>query len=315
MPEPRAQAALERGIDELTFGAGPQDPEPAAKPFAFKRILLAVDGTPASHHAVSWAIEIAKAFGARVTVAHVVLPKAVFEDYARWTVGPAGGAAMYRRELLHGRELVDAAAAQLRSRGIQVEARVVAGYASPELLTLIKVQRADLVVLGSHGLGRFRRWILGSLADQIKNHAPVSVLIAKNAPRKDRILVAVDGSRASKRAAGIALRLAHRWRAHATVLHVLYPAVAGATRDGQRVLNRAFDGLGLPRTHPSLSWALDQGRPAARIVRKARDKQAPLIVIGSRGLSGLRSLIAGSVSNTVAHAAPTSVLLVKEIPK
>ncbi len=60
-----------------------------------------------------------------------------------------------------------------------------------------------------------------------------------------------------------------------------------------------------------LSKSLKEGRPADIIVQTAIDNQVDLIVMGSRGLGGVKQLFLGSVSDRVADEAPCPVLIVK----
>ncbi len=142
-----------------------------------------------------------------------------------------------------------------------------------------------------------------------------------------RILVPVDGSEQSKKALDFAADLAKRYEAEMHLIHVTQPLVAddvfalGAVavpvnasmeeldEVGQKVLQAAADiveaaGLAMPVTH------LSHGDPGSQIVQYAAEQGVDLIVMGTRALGGLSSLLIGSVSSKVNHKAPCTCITV-----
>lgn len=301
---------LEGAIDRLTRRAGPRlRPTPHRGPFAFHRILVGVADDAVSRHALLWAGRVAQTFHAKVWVTHAVLPVSVYEDYAEWAEGGLSGARLFAEEDRRATRLVRAAAARLGRLGVDAEPLTLHGFPIEAIPKAIRQESIDLLVVGARSESTLERLVIGSLADSLKNRVPCSVLIARGPPGR-RLVLATDGSPPSRRAAGIGYRLANLWGGHATVLHVLEaPVVAGRPAEPRAsVLGQ----LGLPRDDDRLSFALQAGKPAERIVEVARTKDADLIVMGSRGLGRVRGWVAGSVSNRVANHAETSVLLVKD---
>ena len=147
-----------------------------------------------------------------------------------------------------------------------------------------------------------------------------------------RLIVAVDGSDGSVAALKAATEIA---KASGTVLTALYvyepPAFFGEVIAGSAVSPiggldpSVFDDLQtdqLKRIHDSVDAAMKDsgvrydyqdrtGQPAHTIVHVAEEHRCDLIVIGSRGLSGIKSLLLGSVSERVAHLAHCSVLIAR----
>jgi nucleotide-binding universal stress UspA family protein len=173
--------------------------------------------------------------------------------------------------------------------------RVVPGSSWDELLREVERSRHTLVAAGSHGQGRLRGIILGSTATELIHKAPCSVLVARKAgaefPR--RIVAGVDGSPESAAAYAVARYLCERFSAE------LWPVVAhgGEEVDKQRVAQI------VDRRQEDLP-----DEPVQALVSAAAD--ADLVVVGSRGLHGLKAL--GSVSERVAHEARCSTLVVRE---
>jgi len=147
------------------------------------------------------------------------------------------------------------------------------GCAWEELVRELERGGHTLVAVGSRGDGRLRGIVVGSTTTQLVHKAPSSVLVAREAPAAfpRRIVVGVDGSPGAAAAHAAAQRLAERFDAEL------------------RVVSDAAD-------------------PVRELVAAAA--HADLLVVGSRGLTGLKAL--GSVAERVAHDAASSVLIVRD---
>lgn len=125
--------------------------------------------------------------------------------------------------------------------------------------------------------------------------APCSVLVARARPAHEdfprSIVVGVDGSRESAVAAAVAFRLGERFDVE------VWPV---AVRGGKEFDIAAVDAI-------ATGVLIEEGKPVDTLVATAG--KADLLVVGSRGLRGVRAL--GSVSERVAHRAPCSVLVVR----
>jgi nucleotide-binding universal stress UspA family protein len=177
--------------------------------------------------------------------------------------------------------------------------RLLDGRPEDALLHLVKTEKATLVVVGSHGHRRPAGVAIGSVATRLLHDAPCSVLLAR--PPKETaafprsIVAGADGSSGSLRAAEAAAALGRRFGVSATFL-----AATGRRAD--------VDPEGLEAS--GLEIVFSDARPIPALLEAAVD--ADLIVLGNRGLRGLRAL--GSVSERVAHRARSSVLVVREAP-
>jgi nucleotide-binding universal stress UspA family protein len=155
---------------------------------------------------------------------------------------------------------------------IEVSRKISRGRAWEVLLDEIAREHDTLVVVGSHGAGRAKGILIGSTASELIHKAPCSVLVARR-PLKyfpSSIVVGVDGSNESAVAAGVAQDLAERFDAR-------------------------------------LERYENAPDPVDALVNASME--ADLLVMGSRGLKGVRAL--GSVSERVAHEAACSVLIVR----
>lgn len=144
----------------------------------YERILVAVDGSPASARAVTHAIAMSKAFGARLRVLHVV-------DMGWLAVGPELAVDTHRiaaaRRAEGENDLADALE-QARAAGVAAETSLVETGAPGQRLASQIVQEAqgwpaDLIVLGTHGRGGAERLLLGSVAEGVARRSSVPVLL------------------------------------------------------------------------------------------------------------------------------------------
>lgn len=177
-----------------------------------------------------------------------------------------------------------------------VETRLLEGHPLDALRHEVDRVDATLVVVGSHGHSRMAGITLGSVATHLLHEAPCSVLVVR-APSDRRtwpqtIVVGVDGSRSSEAAFEVASRLGTRLGA--TVRAVV------ATKEPLVDLEAARE------LAPGLETIDETAVHALHVL----SEEADLLVVGNRGLRGIRAL--GSVSERIAHEARCSVLVVRE---
>lgn len=173
--------------------------------------------------------------------------------------------------------------------------KLVRGTPVAELLEEIDRDEDTLIAIGSSGTGRLLGVIEGAVATAIVHRAPCSVLVARPVdngfPR--HVVVGVDGSIESAAAYAAARYIAARFD---TQLHAV--VAWGGKGVNARLVARITEGDHHDRREG----------PAEALVAAAAN--ADLVIVGSRGLHGLRAL--GSVSERVAHGAPCSTLVVRE---
>lgn len=155
--------------------------------------------------------------------------------------------------------------------------------------------RATLLVIGTHGHSRVEEIVFGGVAGELLHQAPCAVLVARPVsdlgafPRE--IVVGIDGSEEAERAFDVACGLAAR--RHSTLRSVV--ALGGKRANLAPVARRHRRAKDFPAA------------PVPALVEAASG--ADLLVVGSRGVHGIRAL--GSVSERVAHEAACSVLVVR----
>lgn len=263
-----------------------------ASEIAFRTVVCGVDDSPQSPVAVGQALEL----GA---------PGAKYWLLSAWDPALAFHAGIHAAEVK--RDLRDQARSALQraqDAHPEVEPMMIKGGDVPALLAGIANLEPDLVSVGSHGNSRAAGILFGSVASAIAHHAPCSVLIARAAPSAfpGLILHASDGSPESHDAARIAGELAARHDSTVVTQHV-----NEGGGDGAGVADEAVAIIERCGREPVLK--VENGSPHRRIVETADELKAGLVVMGSRGQSGIAAL--GSVSERVSHRAPCSVLIVR----
>ena len=285
------------------------------------KVLFATDGSRDAELAATTAVGLANTTGSELHLIHVgpVVP----EHYEPTDVEPAR---------IH-REATEILEQQTKKveilHGTLAGSHLRMGGATEETLELARQIGAGLIVVGSRGRGRIRRALMGSVSDPIVRHAHCPVLVVRWKPVvfPARILLATDASEEAHLAATTAADLAkatgselHVVHVGAEVTHGAFPAVQVGALPGvhQDELDRQAKGLfeaevGLMESSGTelAGSHLRRGRADEEIVVLAEEVGADLIVMGSRGLSGMRRALVGSVSDSVARHAHCPVMIVR----
>lgn len=144
------------------------------------KVLLAIDGSPHSHVAL---VEFARqpwSHGTEVQILTVIHPSIPL--FLEPTLLVAAAHVQQAGELRHhAPTLVEAASHLIRdaSPGVSVTTKIVEGIPTDVIVQEANEWGADLIVLGSHGYGRVRRMVLGSVAGAVVAKAPCSVQVVR----------------------------------------------------------------------------------------------------------------------------------------
>jgi nucleotide-binding universal stress UspA family protein len=292
------------------------------------RVLLAMDGSKGSLAAAAYLGELPLSPPTTVRIVAVVaLP--VF------ALDVASAPELKRSVLDRAQGVVEDTRAALAARGFAIETDVPMGDPRAEIVRQAEEWGADLVVLGARGLGKVKRFLLGSVSDGVARHAHCPVLVVKGPRRRlGSVLVAMDGSEDSFRAvrflSTLALPRQTKVRLLSVVERIRYPTTAPQSVHGQLVAMlkelEAERRAELDKVLEQAAAQLDDkitrvtrytptGDPAEEIVTTASDFDTDLVVVGARGLGGMARVLLGSVSQKVLHHARCPVLIVKQHPK
>jgi nucleotide-binding universal stress UspA family protein len=279
-------------------------------------ILLAVDGSTYSHRAERLLARLPFKEELKITVVHAVDLAALTQPAALTPLAALKYGQLMRRDIQRhlraARRLAAGTAKRLAARWPSTKGVVVRGDPAEQIIVRAKRENADLILLGSRGLSDIRGFLLGSVSHKVATYAPCSVLVVKGSrPAIAKWLLAVDGSPPSE----AAMRwVARHWRhegLRGTALYVWdYPLPPHpASLPLQMVADRY--GEPLRRAGFEMTDRVVMGHAAEQIVKAARRSRVDLVVIGSRGLTGLRRMWLGGVSHQVVKHSPASVLVVR----
>lgn len=150
----------------------------------YKRILVPVDGSATSRRGLRAAIDLAKSQRAKLMVLNVVDAVQVFATME--------GAMAYDPGLIGalregGKRILASAAAEAKKRGAKVTtvlAENLAGRVADVIVRQARKQRADLIVIGTHGRRGLSRMVMGSDAELVVRYAPAPVLLVRAPGRR-----------------------------------------------------------------------------------------------------------------------------------
>ena len=283
-------------------------------------ILVAVDGSAESDAAVRWAIREAVMRDADVTLMHVIAPVVVGwparylqasfnesqEENARQVIEQA-------QKTVHT-SLQDAEPPAVRT---EVQRSAVAA-------TLINASRnAQMVVVGSRGMGGIGRVVLGSVSSGLVHygHCPVTIVHGSQAHEADRtspVLLGIDGSPASEAATELAFDEASRRGVDLVALHAwsdvgVFPILGMDWHqyedEGHQVLAERLAGWQERYPDVQVRRRVVCDQPARWLLDES--EHAQLVVVGSRGRGGFKGMLLGSVSTAVAQGAKAPVVVVR----
>ena len=233
---------------------------------------------------------------------------------------------------------------QFASETLQVESMVVDGVPGQGILSVIQKEKIDIAVLGSRGLSRISGLLLGSVSEWVLNDAPCSVLIGRPTARRSKpstslsLLLATDGSHDAWKAVDVLRSFEFSVDTTLTLLHVIKKQIyetgqivesRGKSRTefvklakdlcrdrdstGVRLLKDTRDAFASSTLKIQECIAL--GHESQVILSEARQQKADMVIVGSKGLTGLRRFFMGSVAHTISQHAPCSVLVVRSSKK
>ncbi|MET8359178.1 universal stress protein [Micromonospora sp. NPDC005171] len=282
-------------------------------------VVVGVDGSESALRAVRLAATEAARRNRPLRVVHGFIWPLLHVPVSPAPEAPPGGGLRHRAE-----ELVKAAVheAEVTVPGLSISGEIIDGEAAAVLVG--ESPTAALIVLGDRGLGGFSALVVGSVAVQVAAYADCPVLVARGTQRPDEpVLVAVDGSDASRRAADFAAETAVSRDVPLVAVHAYrHPGSSGpgdmqplvydeAKLRGEQERMLAGWLSGLTEDHPGLRLTCRavHGRPGSVLAEASRSAQ--LAVVGGRGRGEVTGLLLGSVSQSMLHHAECPVVVVR----
>jgi nucleotide-binding universal stress UspA family protein len=298
------------------------------------KILLATDGSAAAERAARMAKTVSERLDSELHVVHV----APMHDPGAWPE-----TTLFDRNLLlqtreraesEGREVLDAQRHNLEAVGAEIaDSHLRVGRPDAEIVRLAEEMGSGLVIVGSRGLGPVRRAVMGSVSGSVLRHAHCPVMVVRGKTGDDEaevgaavgpIVIAVDGSEEAAELSGgtgsevhlvsVLPEPASMYGPHFYSTDIEARLLERVEAEYRAFLDKQAEAVRSSGGSPAQTY-LAKGRPDAQIVKLAEEIGAGLIVLGSRGLGGVRRALIGSVSDSVARHVHCPVLVVRDVTR
>ncbi len=302
-------------------------------------ILIATDGSEDAANALNFMLRFPFPRSSKMTVLTVVsdipmLPEELdaLDDSQREHLDRAN-----KQLLADAEQLVQRESARLREDGWPGDTLVRNGNAVDEILRVAKKIKADLIVLGSHGMSLAERFLLGSVSDRVLEYARCSVLIVKkkhgeevqaeitpgtNAPYN--IMLAYDKSDVTQKALDLCASLPLEQESEINVVNVM-PLITVYRQDVRQHINQIWQQkkqimqYELDKTVAGLKWATPNVKTQLReaknvsdeILNAAEEVGSDLIIFGCKDRSAIKNLLLGSITRRMARYAHCAVWAVR----
>jgi nucleotide-binding universal stress UspA family protein len=286
----------------------------------FPEIIVGIDGSPESEHALHWAAVEAGRRECELVVLHV------YDWHLIGALSPIGAPFVADAKGVAEALVVSAvAAAQQLAPGVPVRGQALLGGAAPTLVSASA--NGATVVVGNRGRGGFASLVLGSVSQQVALHAYGPVVVVRGRPEPDHgpILVGVDGSVSSDQTLQVAFDEASLRGVGILAIRAYPSAIPPWGRDvpvpladpdeRRHAVQVALEADVAPwrEKYPDVevSCAAVERHPGEALA--GLSATARLVVVGSRGHGGLSGLLLGSVGTQLLHHAECPVLIVRNV--
>lgn len=143
----------------------------------FKRLLVPVDGSPASRKAAKNAIAFAKGIGASITFYYAIPPASPVLFGEGYVVPQRAVEEIEAAQRATGEKYVGEASRKAEKAGVKCDSLVTRAVPGDGVVAAASARKCDAIVMGSHGWGALKRLLLGSVTQRVLAHAKVPVLV------------------------------------------------------------------------------------------------------------------------------------------
>jgi nucleotide-binding universal stress UspA family protein len=310
-----------------------------------RSILVPLDGSPFSEHALPLALSIARRSGAILHLLRVQQPpSSIYSEPPLFVEDDTLGERYERRVREQNLKYLEDVIRRLETLSGVVAIPVVrVGEVADVIRDEVDNNGIDLVVMTTHGRGPLGRMVLGSVADELVRMLPVQMLLVRpteaepdltREPALKRLVLPLDGSALAERIIEPAVELGRLMGAKFTLLRVVqplaprWPVAGGAGRvesagevidwieAGEDELRRGaesyLEGVANGMRQRGLdvqTCTLVEEQPAEGILDEAARERGDLIALETHGRRGLARLFLGSVADKVVRGGTVPVLV------
>ena len=295
----------------------------------YETIVLPLDGSPLARCVLPHALTLARAFDCRI---HLVRATGAMPIGQRWDQ-PALTNTADEDTGLTPDEAIATEAERLRGSGLEVTATVKEGPAADVIAETAEEQPAPMITMATHGRSGVGRWLLGSVTEKVVQVSASPLLLVRSAteinltrgPLIARVVLALDGSQLADLAIAHAAAIGRELRVPVTVLQVVRytDAVedarvsaeddAGKTEASgvQQYLEETAHRLRADGVAEVKTQVITRFDAAEGILLGGGNSPDTLVVMTSRGLSGIKRWALGSVTSRVVSHGEGPVLVIR----
>ncbi len=278
------------------------------------KILLAVDGSAESHEASQMLTYLSSP--QEVLLVHVLdIPT---PEYPMMTPEASAELSLSIEKAMReeGARTMTHAASLLPPPIRRVEKRLEMGNPTDCIISIAQEEHIDLILMGARGVGPLKELLLGSVSHRVLSHAPCPVLVVKNPVRAiHRILVPLKGP--DDAAAAVKFLSANPFKNAIDVTIFTAVNFAGPPWPAKHAVKEEMKAKALEGANFFVDSVVSQlpperyrtkgmavvGEPATMILREVAQTYPDLVLMGSRGRTGITRFVLGSVSHAILHQA------------
>ncbi|MBN4064341.1 universal stress protein [Dehalococcoides mccartyi] len=306
----------------------------------FNKVLIPVDRSEESRTILRWAIGLAKATNADVTLLSAIDTEdlRIVESGARGEESPMAPDGVVGKIIAQATAELETEAEQLSGAGVNIDVKVVAGPPAEMIVKEAEALGADLIAMSTRRDSALARGILGSVTDRVLHSTTIPLLILQPEDLTDEgvgsgfvqhIVVPLDGSALSETAVGPATELARATGAELVFIEVVKIPIYGMDMGGV--------GYGAVYAAEQLDTKLEEqtaakylqgfvedaetfglkarakvrvGNPSLQIVDEAASTEGSIIVMATHGAGGIKRWVVGSVTDKAIRSAHRPVLVI-----
>jgi nucleotide-binding universal stress UspA family protein len=306
-------------------------------------ILLATDGSDSAKAALDFLVRFPFPHGSSATIVTIIDDTAIQEEEAEQFTDEQTRLLQDTRKVIQedAEQLLEDEAHRLRDAGWTGTTELRSGNPAEEIIRIAEELKVDLVILGSHGWGGIKEFLLGSVSHKVLEHAPCSVLVVKRRPAQLketepasteagseqhpwRIVVAYDDSAPAKKAVELCASLPFDKTAEVIAVSVM-PMITMYRQDIRQQLDPIFQQKkhtaktaldaavnAMRWSTPNVSARLLEGSDVSKtILDTAAQTDSDLIMLGCMGKGAVMRFLLGSTSHHVARHAACAVWVVR----
>jgi len=299
----------------------------------YSTIIVPLDGSPAAEHALPWALSIAHQENTSLHLVRVHLTQVPIMVGTEMAVDVSIDEAIRHEELAYLKQVAERVG---KVSTVPVNASLLDGSIAEAIHEQAVLEKADLIVMTTHGRGAFASFWLGSVADAVVRRAVTPTLLVRPEgdqaadltvrPFVKRLVIPLDGSPLAERIVKPAMKLGSACGAEYDLVMVL-EAVPNIEAIAARTIK--MDGGWMPeatqakaeaylehiahkmRGHSVIAHTklILHGAAASTILDYAKTHGNPVIALATHGRSGLRKLLLGSTADKIIRGAAMPVLI------